>query len=926
MAETILIVTSSDDDITQGDISFDNLNSDGLTLREAILLTNANDDTDTITFASGIDEEFEFGGLIRLTQGELDITESVTIQGPQGDRQLTITGDALGDDTLFIGTNITNVDVANQLDDNNRVFDITSNVTTARFENLSITGGATFGVIFGMNPPFGISIDPIADDGAGIRSFAQELILENVNVVGNSISAGFGNGAGVYNANNTLIVNSTISNNRSFGTDSDGVGFYGGANGNSTIINSVFYSNSSNGYSTSGGGIAHRTGELTVINSTISNNSTSGQTNDAGGISSSGPINIINSTITGNFLGGLGGTAAGISSSGEITVQNSIILGNVRGGFDVTVAEVAERFSMNNDGDVTFEGLNIVGASVDEFDTTNLVNVINADPMTVFALTQGNEIDDSVLVGVLADNGGPVETIALLVDDSNPALNTGDNSFLSESALGLDFNDDGDLADMITIDARGAVRLVGGTVDIGAIELQPLETNGTSVGEIIEGSGLSDIISGLAGDDTLNGAGSDDVLIGGLGADALNGGFGNDTAAFEGSSGGVIINLILGQGVGGEAEGDTFTSIENLTGSAFDDIFVASEDAVANAFIGGDGDDLFFGFAGNDILNGGDGDDLLLGGLGDDIINGEGGNDILEGNGDNDIIDGGTGDDIIFGQGGSDILNGDAGADVILGGSGADAINGGSEDDVIAGGDGANTLTGGAGDDLILGGDDIDIINGNEGADVVEGNGGDDTILVGDGANIVLAGAGDDLVVGGGDIDTIVGGAGNDTLEGGDSADTLVGGLGNDTLLGGGGNDQLIGQFGANVIFAGDGDDFLEGAELDDVLNGGADNDFITGLDGNDTITGAAGSDTLIGGLGADTFLFSAGIDSENVLDFADDEDMLDLTGFNFASVTAALDVAVETAGGGVFFDFGNDDSVLINNITEAQLMNDILV
>ena len=71
--------------------------------------------------------------------------------------------------------------------------------------------------------------------------------------------------------------------------------------------------------------------------------------------------------------------------------------------------------------------------------------------------------------------------------------------------------------------------------------------------------------------------------------------------------------------------------------------------------------------------------------------------------------------------------------------------------------------------------------------------------------------------------------------------------------------------------------------------------------------------------------MFTAGIDSENVLDFADNEDVLDLTAFNFVDVDAALAVAIEV-GGGVFFDFGSGDSALINNITEAQLSDDILV
>ena len=50
---------------------------------------------------------------------------------------------------------------------------------------------------------------------------------------------------------------------------------------------------------------------------------------------------------------------------------------------------------------------------------------------------------------------------------------------------------------------------------------------------------------------------------------------------------------------------DTLTSIENLTGSAFDDTLTG--DADANVLSGRDGDDTLNGGAGNDTLDGGDG-------------------------------------------------------------------------------------------------------------------------------------------------------------------------------------------------------------------------------------------------------------------------------------------------------------------------------
>jgi serralysin len=67
----------------------------------------------------------------------------------------------------------------------------------------------------------------------------------------------------------------------------------------------------------------------------------------------------------------------------------------------------------------------------------------------------------------------------------------------------------------------------------------------------------------------------------------------------------------------GDGGSDTFSSIENLTGSAFDDLLVG--DANANILSGGLGRDVIIAGGGNDIINGGAGvPNELYGGAGDD--------------------------------------------------------------------------------------------------------------------------------------------------------------------------------------------------------------------------------------------------------------------------------------------------------------------
>jgi len=80
------------------------------------------------------------------------------------------------------------------------------------------------------------------------------------------------------------------------------------------------------------------------------------------------------------------------------------------------------------------------------------------------------------------------------------------------------------------------------------------------------------------------------------------------------------------------------------------------------------------------------------------------GNDVLCGTAGNDSITGGGGHDTIFGFGGSDRLTGGDGNDTIFGGAGADQLTGGNGNDRLFGNDGNDQLTGGSGSDLGVGG------------------------------------------------------------------------------------------------------------------------------------------------------------------------------------------------------------------------------
>ncbi|KZK75581.1 Bifunctional hemolysin/adenylate cyclase precursor [Pseudovibrio sp. W64] len=142
-------------------------------------------------------------------------------------------------------------------------------------------------------------------------------------------------------------------------------------------------------------------------------------------------------------------------------------------------------------------------------------------------------------------------------------------------------------------DADGPVQIVGrGTVIRHDIIVDV---------ENVVGSFFDDHLIGNDQTNELSGGSGNDILTGGEGADILNGGRGSDTADYSDATSGV--NLNLGRG---KSEGDTYISIENLSGSGHNDRMKG--DNAANTLTGQ---------GGNDVLRGGKGDDVLFGDFAD---------------------------------------------------------------------------------------------------------------------------------------------------------------------------------------------------------------------------------------------------------------------------------------------------------------------
>ncbi|MEM9319952.1 MAG: M10 family metallopeptidase C-terminal domain-containing protein, partial [Pseudomonadota bacterium] len=220
------------------------------------------------------------------------------------------------------------------------------------------------------------------------------------------------------------------------------------------------------------------------------------------------------------------------------------------------------------------------------------------------------------------------------------------------------------------------------------------------------GGNGNDLLYGRDGDDELSGQAGNDVLLGGAGSDALEGGSGQDRAAYWTASGSVTADLLDSRSNTGEAAGDSYASIEDLQGGAFNDNLLG--DNGANVIFAGNGRDILHGREGDDSLYGQNGDDILLGSAGGDVIDGGQGQDRaaywtaregvvadladasantgdaagdsyvsiehLQGSTYDDTLRGDANNNWIVGSGGDDLLDGRAGSDILTGGSGADTF------------------------------------------------------------------------------------------------------------------------------------------------------------------------------------------------------------------------------------------------------------
>jgi predicted outer membrane repeat protein len=388
-------------------------------LRAEIALSNANVGTDTITFDPTF---FNTPQSIGLITGELLVTDSVLIDGGNA---ANVTVDGTGGIRCFeIGG---------------------SGGLNVGLSNMTITDAfSTLG------------------NGGAILCTNDNLTVSHCVITANKCSTA---GGGISQAvGGTLtILDSTISNNSATTT---GAGINADSGTNVVIQRTTISGNTA---TKSGGGIADYATNFDLESSTVSANTSKNAAGGGGGIFISGnPTSAIvrNSTISGNnaTAGDGGGIEIGGTFNGTVLIQNSTIAFNSGSVFGGGIGEFAGTNTLQLRSTIVAQNLSVLGPDI--YSKGTPATTVKASYSLIgisdtFTLTDegNNKLGTTAtpldpMLDVLANNGGPTQTHALLA--GSPAINAGANP----AAL--------------TYDQRGSgyFRVSGASADIGAFEVQ----------------------------------------------------------------------------------------------------------------------------------------------------------------------------------------------------------------------------------------------------------------------------------------------------------------------------------------------------------------------------------------------------------------------------------------------------------------------
>jgi Ca2+-binding RTX toxin-like protein len=639
-----------------------------------------------------------------------------------------------------------------------------------------------------------------------------------------------------------------------------------------------------------------------------------------------------------------------ISNIENITATNFIDVITATGGDNViSGADGDDTFITDGGGNDTFDG----GFNAVDSGTSDLIDYSTSTDGITLDLSAALDVDgfSTVTVGVTTDLIKNIEDVS--GSDTAADNITGDaagqilRGFAGDDTLSGAGGDDsiaGGLGSDI-LDGGTTGQTIGDTLLLNdlaaAVTLTLSDPNtGTAVSgadtdtftnfEIYTLGDDDDIINSSSGADQVNGGNGADTFFASAGADNFDGGGDTDTIDYTSRGGGIYINVDLNaapnltvdvrdSGTDALIEQDIINNIENVIGSAGDDIF--TNGAANNVIDGAGGSDTITyasgatGISFNMNLTTGGFFDVVIGGQTDSIARIE------------NII-GSTGDDTMQGDTAANNFDGNDGNDSFIASEGGDTYTGGLDVDIVrydslAGLNSvvANLATRTATLDLGVVGadaadstdtylDDLERLSGTTGDDTLTGNnlnntifdlGGDDVINGGGGVNTIHY----SLLVG----DNVVVDLGANTADDDSGAGALDSIINFDNAIGSNQGDVITGSNAVNILGGGAGNDILNGLGGDDVIDGGNDDDDIEGGDGDDDIDGGTGDDRAIyTGANAVTVNLNTGTATDGNGDTDTLTSIEEVTGSSAGDTIIAGSTTTE-------IDSGGGDDVITSNI-----------